>query len=69
MSVEMGTVHTGKLVVPSTSIRHAPHIPVPSIMMGFMLTMVFNSKGLVTWDIRYIIKVHPTAMTTVIFYP
>jgi hypothetical protein len=40
MAVKVGTIHTGELGLASTVSRQPPHMPVPSIMIGFMLTTV-----------------------------
>ena len=39
-------------------------MPVPSIMMGFMLTMVLMPYSLVSWQTNFIMTSGPMAMTS-----
>jgi hypothetical protein len=57
------------LVTPPTVTRHAPHIPVASTMMGFRLTTVLISWGLVTSATARIMGTGPMAMHRSIFSP
>ena len=41
MSVKIGPVYAGILYFAPTVTRQPPHIPVPSIIIGFNETMVF----------------------------
>ena len=51
------------LVSPPTVSRQPPHMPVPSIMMGFMLTMVLMPYSLVSLHTNFIMIKGPMAMT------
>ena len=52
-----------------TTKRQAPHIPVPSIIMGFMETMVGIPKSFVVRAANFIIITGPMAMQRVYFFP
>src|SRR5208282_588859 len=54
---------------PPTSTRHPPHIPVPSIMIGFKLTIVFIPCSRVRSATAFIIGTGPTASTSLITAP
>ncbi len=49
-------------VLPPTVSRQTPHMPVPSIMIGFMLTIVLMPSGWVCRQTSIIWKVQPLAM-------
>ena len=51
------------LVLPPTVTRQAPHIPVPSTMMGLRLTSVLIPWGRVTLDTTRIMGTGPMATT------
>jgi len=45
MGVEIRPVHAGKFSLSPTTTRQQPHMPVPSTITGFRLTIVFTPKG------------------------
>src|SRR5579872_1487684 len=50
-------------LLPSIMTRHPPHIPVPSIMIGFRLTTVWMFSFRVNAETAFIITIGPTATT------
>ena len=50
-------------VSPPTLRRQPPHMPVPSIMIGFMLTTVFCAYGFVAMQTNFIMTNGPIAIT------
>ena len=57
------------LTSPPTVTLQAPHIPVPSTMIGFKLTIVGISSSLVRIDTNFIMIIGPMATTTSYFFP
>ena len=64
MAVKFRTVHAGKLHFIAYGRRQAPHMPVPSTIMGFMLTMVGMASSLVRRHTNFIMIMGPMATHT-----
>ena len=57
------------LTLSPTVTRHAPHIPVPSTMIGFKLTIVGSPSSFVSRQTNFIIIIGPIATQTSYFFP
>src|SRR3990172_6308562 len=56
------SIQANRVSLPTVT-RQRPHMPVPSIIMGFRLTSVLMPKGLVVSETAFIMIAGPTVMT------
>jgi hypothetical protein len=63
LRLELRASHAGKLALAVDQPRQPPHMPVPSIMIGFRLTIVQMFAFRVTSATAFIMGMGPTAST------